>query len=153
MTDVAVALGQIMGFSDEQITDLHRGGLVHDIGKLATPSAILNKPGPPPPTNGGSWKSTAARGASILQPITAYARLLPIVSQHHERWDGTGYPCGLKGEEIDLAARVMAVADTFDAITSARPYRAGLPQQDAIRSSSNRPDDNMLPTLWRPLLA
>jgi putative nucleotidyltransferase with HDIG domain len=132
VTAIAVALGQIMEFSDEQLTDLQRGGLVHDIGKLATPSSILNKPGPLTPEERRIIQEHPARGASILQPIGAYARLLPIVSQHHERWDGSGYPRGLKGEEIDLAARVMAVADTFDAITSDRPYRAGLPLQEAI---------------------
>jgi putative nucleotidyltransferase with HDIG domain len=132
VTAIAVALGREMHFPAEQLADLHRGGLVHDIGKLATPSDILDKPGPLTPDERRIIEEHPACGARILKPIAAYARLLPIVSQHHERWDGAGYPCGLSGDDIALSARVVAVADTLDAITSARPYRAGLPVADAI---------------------
>lgn len=132
VTVLAVKLGHVMGLPPEQIADLHRGGLVHDIGKLATPSEILDKPAPLTPDERRIIEEHPSCGVRILQPIAAYAPLLPMVSQHHERWDGTGYPAGLRGDAIALSARIMAVADAFDAITSARPYRAGLTAADAL---------------------
>jgi len=101
------------------------GFLLHDIGKLAVPDAVLNKPGP---LDAGEWELMRLhpeKGVQILSTIPFLDRALDVVRHHHERWDGTGYPEGLKGEEIPLWARIFAVVDTVDAITSDRPYRLG----------------------------
>jgi HD-GYP domain-containing protein (c-di-GMP phosphodiesterase class II) len=101
------------------------GFLLHDIGKLAVPDAVLNKPGP---LDAGEWELMRLhpeKGVQILSTIPFLDRALDVVRHHHERWDGTGYPEGLQGEEIPLWARIFAVVDTVDAITSDRPYRLG----------------------------
>ena len=132
VTALAVDIAREMGLSTRDVTDLQRGGLVHDIGKLATPSDILDKTGPLSDDERRIIELHPLRGARILEPIPAYERLLPIVAEHHERWDGTGYPRGLKGTEIALTARILAVADAFDAIRSDRPYRAGRSLADSV---------------------
>lgn len=104
-------------------SQLSYGFLLHDIGKLAVPDAVLNKPGK---LDEGEWrliKQHPDQGAKILSAIPFLDRALDVVRHHHERWDGTGYPAGLSGEQIPLWARIFAVVDTVDAITSDRPYR------------------------------
>ena len=108
-----------------------RGGLLHDIGKIAVPSAILNKPSALTVEEFAIMKEHPATGARILEPIPEYARLIPIVLQHHEKFDGRGYPAGLAGEEISFEARIVAVADVFDALTSKRPYRGAMDHDQA----------------------
>jgi putative nucleotidyltransferase with HDIG domain len=129
---LAVLIGREMGLSSERLDDLRRGGLVHDIGKLATPSSVLNQRNPLTAEERRVIEGHPMQGVRILQPIQAYAPLLPLVGQHHERRDGSGYPCGLRGEQIDPLARILAVADTFDAIRSDRPYRAGASLADTV---------------------
>lgn len=129
---LAVLLGRQMGLSPGRLDDLRRGGLVHDIGKLATPSSVLNQRKPLTPAERRLIEEHPLQGVRILEPIQAYAPLLPMVGEHHERWDGSGYPRGLRGEEIDPLARVLALADTFDAIRSDRPYRAGAPLAETV---------------------
>lgn len=132
VTAMAVEIAREMGLPTHDVTDLQRGGLVHDIGKLATPSAILDKTGPLSDEERHVIEQHPLRGARILEPIPAYERLLPIVAEHHERWNGTGYPYGLKGTEIALTARILAVADAFDAIRSDRPYRTGRSLSESV---------------------
>jgi putative nucleotidyltransferase with HDIG domain len=129
---LAVLIGRQMGLSVKRLDDLRRGGLVHDIGKLATPSSVLNQRNPLTPDERRLIEEHPMKGVSILEPIQAYAPLLPMVGEHHERWDGSGYPRGLRGEEIDPLARILALADTFDAIRSDRPYRAGATFLDTV---------------------
>ncbi|HKK08088.1 MAG TPA: HD domain-containing phosphohydrolase, partial [Gemmatimonadota bacterium] len=105
---------------------------LHDVGKIAVPAEILDKPAT---LSGEEWdlmRSHAAVGARILEPIAAYADVLPIVRHHHERYDGGGYPDGLAGEAIPLLARVLAVVDSFDAMTSRRPYREAMTVERAV---------------------
>jgi HD-GYP domain-containing protein (c-di-GMP phosphodiesterase class II) len=127
VTRLAVAIARAMGLPGQEITELERGGLIHDIGKLGTPVEILDKPARLTPEEERIMRLHPQAGVHILEPIPAFTPLLPIVGQHHERWDGTGYPNGLSGEHIARTARVLAVADVFDAMRSDRPYRAGLP--------------------------
>ena len=129
---LAVLIGREMGLSSSRLDDLRRGGLVHDIGKLATPSSVLNQRKPLTPAERRLIEEHPMQGVRILEPIQAYAPLLPMVGEHHERWDGSGYPRGLRGEEIDPLARILALADTFDAIRSDRPYRAGAPLTETV---------------------
>jgi putative nucleotidyltransferase with HDIG domain len=125
VTEMALGLAREMGFGQEEMTTLHRGGLLHDIGKIGVSNAILNKPGELTAEETMAVRLHPVVGARILSPIPAFASALPIVRHHHEHWDGTGYPDGLAGEEIHPLARVLAVADAYDAMASDRPYRTG----------------------------
>ncbi len=127
VTRLAVRLGVELGLPEADTERLHRGGLLHDIGKIGVPNAILDKPGPLSDEEYTVIKTHPTIGARILEPIRAFADVLPIVEQHHERVDGKGYPSGLTGEEMHPLARITVVADVFDACSSARPYRAGMP--------------------------
>jgi ribonuclease P protein subunit RPR2 len=108
------------------------GFLLHDIGKMGVPDHILRKPSPLTREEWEVMQTHPLIGAQILAPIAYLQRAIPIVECHHERWDGEGYPRGLKGEEIPLAARIFAVVDTFDAMTSDRPYRRALTVEEAV---------------------
>jgi putative nucleotidyltransferase with HDIG domain len=129
----AVALARAVGVTDErEIKALEAAGLLHDVGKLAIPDYILNKPGRLTPVEFGQMQSHAIVGANILSKIHFPYPVGPIVRHHHERWDGGGYPDGLRGEDIPLGARILSVVDCFDALTSDRPYRRKLTDEDAL---------------------
>jgi putative nucleotidyltransferase with HDIG domain len=130
---VAVELGRVLGLCDFDIDTLKRGSLLHDIGKIAVPSAILNKPGKLTDEEFALMKAHPETGARILEPIPEYGRYIPIVLQHHERFDGSGYPHGVAGNAISFDARIVAVADVWDALTSRRPYRDSLTTEQATR--------------------
>jgi putative nucleotidyltransferase with HDIG domain len=119
-----MALAEALGVKDEQLIDaLRAAALLHDTGKLAVPEYILNKPGPLTASEFERMKLHASVGADILKSIDFPYPVEPIVRHHHENWDGTGYPAGLKGQDIPLGARILAVVDCYDALTSDRPYR------------------------------
>ncbi len=126
VTRYAVDIGSKMGFSSSEIKDIELGGLLHDIGKLGTYETILDKPGKLTDEEFELIKQHPIKGAEILTPIKQIRHVIPIVRHHHERYDGKGYPDGLKGEEIPLPARIMCVADSVDAMGADRPYRKGL---------------------------
>lgn len=126
VTEIAVALAEADGLDAETVDLVRRGALLHDIGKLAVPVAILDKPGPLTDEERAIMAQHPVVGARILQPIAAFAPLLPMVRHHHERWDGTGYPDRLRGEGIHPLARLLAVADVAESMLAARPYRAPL---------------------------
>lgn len=132
VTALAVEIGRTLGLPDPDLMVLHRGGLLHDIGKLATPIQILDKAGPLTPEERAQVQQHPRDGVRILEPITHFAPLLPIVLEHHERFDGLGYPDGKAGEAIHPLARVLAVADVYDALVSDRPYRPGLAHAAAL---------------------
>ena len=119
----AMATAKHMGLTGNELEGLNTGALLHDIGKLGIPEHILLKPGRLTEEEFEKIKEHPQRGADILDPVDFPWPVLPVVKYHHEKWDGTGYPSKLKGEEIPLTARVLAVADVYDALTSARPYR------------------------------
>lgn len=126
VTRVAVGIGRQMQLSAAELDTLQRGALLHDIGKIAVPASILDKVGPLTDDEWVVMQRHPVVGCEILAPIQAQADTLPLVRWHHERMDGTGYPDRLAGDAIPPLVRVLAVADVFDALSSQRPYRAGL---------------------------
>lgn len=126
VTDYAVAIGRRLSLSGEQLVALERAGLLHDLGKIGTPESVLLKGSNLTADEYDVIKEHPEMGGHIVETIPFVADLMPAVRSHHERWDGTGYPDGLAGEAIPLLARILAVADAFDAMTSDRPYRAKL---------------------------
>lgn len=120
---VAVAVAHQMGLQGDQLRAIEVGAALHDIGKIAIPEHILNKPGRLNPDEFDVIKRHAEMGARILQPVHFPYPVLGVVRSHHEKWDGTGYPDALAGEDIPLGGRILAVADVYDALTSDRPYR------------------------------
>lgn len=132
LASLSVALGHAMGLSPEQLLALHRGGYLHDIGKIGVPDAILFKHGQLSDAEWEVMRGHTTGGEQICRPMKSLTPVLPIIRSHHERWDGSGYPDGLQGEDIPLLARVLQVADIYDALTSARPYKTALHHDDAI---------------------
>lgn len=130
----AVGLARKVGVKDEaQVKAIEAAALLHDMGKLAVPEYILNKPGKLTPREFEKMKLHAGVGAQILSSIDFPYPVVPIVRHHHEHWDGSGYPDGLRGTDIPLGARILSVVDCFDALTSDRPYRPKLDDSEAIR--------------------
>lgn len=122
---LAGRIGRQMGCNEEQVDMLARGGLLHDIGKIGIRMAIIDKPGRLTEDEFNEIKTHPLISQQILDPIEAYRNILPMIVQHHERYDGAGYPSGLSGEDIDPFARILMVADVYDALVSDRPYREG----------------------------
>ena len=127
VSDYSVLIGKELGLEQEKLEILRIGGLFHDIGKVGIPDSILLKPGKLTDEEYTEIKKHPSTGARILSSAKIFEDFIPIVKHHHERYDGFGYPDKLKGEEIPYLARITAVADTFDAMTSKRPYRNSLP--------------------------
>jgi putative nucleotidyltransferase with HDIG domain len=125
VTEMALKIGSVSGLSPKKLDDLHRAALLHDIGKVGISLTILDKPGALDDDEYNMIKKHPSMGARILEPIASYKDIIPMVLQHHERYDGKGYPGGLSGDEIDIGARILAVADVYDALKSDRPYREG----------------------------
>ncbi|HLB25661.1 MAG TPA: HD domain-containing phosphohydrolase, partial [Nitrospirota bacterium] len=126
VTEYSLRVAREMGMTGKEIERLRLAGLLHDVGKIGTYDVILDKPGRLTPEEFELVKKHPDRGCEILAPIKQFKDLLPIIRHHHERWDGRGYPLGLKGEEIPLMSRILCAADTFDSMTADRPYRAAL---------------------------
>ena len=121
---LAVELGRVLGMRQQALEELRTAGSLHDIGKIGIPDAVLNKPGGLSSEEWALMREHAARGAQMISVYSHLAPVVPLVRSHHERWDGSGYPDGLKEDTIPLGARILAVADSFDTITSPRVYRA-----------------------------
>src|SRR5258708_21472105 len=129
-----LALARELGVTDEDtLCGLEAAALLHDTGKIAVPEHILNKPGRLTVAEFETMKRHAPIGAQILASIEFPYPVAPVVRHHHENWDGTGYPDGLKGEEIPLGARILSVVDCFDALTSDRPYRGRMTAPQAVQ--------------------
>jgi HD-GYP domain-containing protein (c-di-GMP phosphodiesterase class II) len=129
---MAHALGARMGCDDAKLALLGLGGALHDIGKLSISKAVLNKPGPLSEAELEEVRGHPEAGARLVMLDRTLRPVLPGVLYHHERWDGAGYPSGKVGTEIPLEARILAVVDSFDAMTSERPYRSALPAEQAV---------------------
>jgi putative nucleotidyltransferase with HDIG domain len=137
--DRSLELARLLGVNDDlEMQAIKAAALLHDVGKLAIPEHILNKPGRLTPAEYDIMKRHAAIGADILSVIEFPYPVAPIVRHHHEHWDGTGYPDGIKGEAIPIGARVLAVVDCFDALTSDRPYRPRMTDTDALKIITDR---------------
>jgi len=132
LSKYSVALAERLGLREELRVALRRAGIVHDIGKLAVPEHILLKPGPLNPEEWVIMKQHPVFGERICSPLKSFRHVLPIIRHHHEKMDGSGYPDGLKGEQIPLTARVLTAVDIYDALTTERPYRKALPPGEAF---------------------
>ncbi len=132
VTEMTLRLARAMGLNDEELVHIRRGALLHDIGKMGVPDAILLKPGSLTEAEWAIMRQHPTHAYEMLAPVTFLQKALDIPYAHHEKWDGTGYPRGLRGEQIPLAARVFAVIDVWDALRSDRPYRAGWPEEKVL---------------------
>lgn len=129
----AVALGRWLGLPESELKTLHRGGYLHDIGKIGIPDAILAKPERLEPAEWEIMRQHSVIGERLCRPMRVMRQVLPIIRHHHERWDGSGYPDGLAGEKIPLHARILQVADIYDALRHPRPYKPEMPREEAFR--------------------
>ncbi len=128
----ALELANKLGWTLEAIAILEYGAILHDIGKVSVPEHVLNKPEPLTEEEMEIIKKHTTAGVKVLEGINHLVQAKPYILSHHEKWDGTGYPEGLSGEDIPLEGRLLAVADVFDALTSDRPYRKGMPIEQAL---------------------
>ena len=149
VSEYAVKLARRLGWDEKEVADLEREALLHDIGKIGVPDAVLNKPGKLTEEEFETVKSHTTVGKSILSGMEGLDAVAQAAAYHHERYDGKGYPEGLKGEAIPLHARVISIADAFDAMRSDRVYRKGLAPQvireELIRGEGAQFDPGMLP--------
>jgi putative two-component system response regulator len=128
----AVALGEALGLDHEMLRALRLGGYLHDLGKIAVPDGILLKPGPLDPVEQERIRAHPGAGSDLVLGLRSMELVRPIMRHHHEKWDGSGYPDGLKGAAIPLGARIISVVDVFDALHTERPYKAALPRSEAV---------------------
>jgi putative two-component system response regulator len=129
---LSVNLAKAAGVISREIEHVHIAGILHDLGKIGIRESILSKQGALTEEEYAHVKTHCDIGVCILEPLQEFSAILPLVRHHHEHYDGFGYPMNLKGEEIPLGARILAIADTFDAMISARPYRSALPLDEAL---------------------
>ena len=132
VTNMTEKLARILGFSDEEITHIRRGALLHDMGKMGIPDEILQKPGPLTDDEWVTMRKHPEMAYQMLSQIKYLKEAITIPYYHHERWDGSGYPHKLKGEDIPLQARMFAVVDVWDALSSDRPYRKKIPHKEVV---------------------
>jgi len=132
VSDYSVAIAEALGLPQDRIETIRAAGLLHDIGKVGIPDSILNKRGRLTEKEWEPVKAHPKLGAEILRHVIDLANCLPVIMHHHEHFDGKGYPSGLKGDSIPIEARILAIADAYDAMTSPRPYREQLSPQQAI---------------------
>ena len=155
VTGMALEIGREIGLSQKHLEILNRGGLLHDIGKIGVAAQVLDKPGRLTQET-RQIREHVDIGQRILEPIPGFAECMPIVVQHHEWFDGSGYPRGIAGEQISLHARIFAVADCFDALVSDRPYRAGMPLErvlEILRSGTGKQFDPRVMEAFLRLMA
>jgi putative nucleotidyltransferase with HDIG domain len=132
VVETTIRLARAMGVFEAELINVRRGALLHDIGKMGIPDEILRKPGPLSAEEWATMRQHPIHAREMLSPIAYLRPAIDIPYNHHEKWDGSGYPNGLKGEQIPLAARIFAVVDIFDALTSNRPYRPAWPREKAL---------------------
>ena len=133
LAEWAVRIGRDLGLDDDCLRDLEAAAILHDIGKIGVPDAILRKPAKLTDAEYAVIKKHPEYGWAVLRAVPGFERVSLFVLHHHEAFDGKGYPAGLRGDEIPIGSRIVAVMDSFDAMVSSRPYRKGLPLEEAIR--------------------
>ncbi len=134
LSEASAQLGAQMGLAEEALIALRRAGIVHDIGKVAVPDAILLKPGPLTPEERQILQVHPVVGERICLPLKSFRLVLPIIRHHHERYDGSGYPDGLRSDQIPVTARVLQIVDVYDALTNNRPYKRALSREEALET-------------------
>jgi len=130
---MGVAMGMAMQLSRPRLLTLYQGGYLHDVGKVGIPDSILFKPGSLSAEEWETMRTHPARGEEICRHVHSLLPVLPLIRHHHERWDGSGYPDGLRGEQIPIEARLLQTADIYDALVSARPYKAACAPAQAMQ--------------------
>jgi HD-GYP domain-containing protein (c-di-GMP phosphodiesterase class II) len=133
LAEWAVRIGRDLGLDDDCLRDLEAAAILHDIGKIGTPDAILRKPAKLTDEERAIIQKHPEYGWAVLKAVPGFERVSLFVLHHHEAYDGKGYPAGLRGDEIPIGSRIVSVMDSFDAMVSSRPYRTGLPLEEAIR--------------------
>jgi HD-GYP domain-containing protein (c-di-GMP phosphodiesterase class II) len=133
LAEWAVRIGQELGMDEGGLEDVEIGALLHDAGKVGVPDAILRKPGPLDPDEWRVMRMHPEFSWAVLRLIPGLERASLFALHHHEKFDGTGYPSGLRGHEIPIGARIVSVIDAFDAMVATRPYKEGLPCEEALR--------------------
>jgi putative two-component system response regulator len=131
LSHYSAELGEYLGLDEESVTALRRGGILHDLGKIVIPDAILKKGSYLTPDEWDVMKQHPNTGETICRPLKSLRLVLPIIRHHHEHWDGSGYPDHLAGEQIPLLARIMQVADVYDALRTTRPYKPALLHEES----------------------
>ncbi|MGA6983505.1 MAG: HD domain-containing phosphohydrolase [Candidatus Sulfotelmatobacter sp.] len=134
LADYSVRLGKQLRLPENQITALRRAGIVHDVGKVAIPDSILLKPTGLSPQEWNLMREHPAIGERICAPLKSFRLVLPIIRHHHEKYDGSGYPDGLRGEAIPVTARALQIVDVYDALITKRPYKAALSIADSLET-------------------
>jgi HD-GYP domain-containing protein (c-di-GMP phosphodiesterase class II) len=134
VASAALHLGTRLGLQESDLIALYHGGRIHDIGKIGVPGSILLKPGPLNADEERQMRAHPVIGETIVRPMPSAAKLLPIIRNHHERFDGGGYPDGLIGHKIPLLARIVSVCDAYDALASDRPYRTRRNSDETIET-------------------
>jgi putative two-component system response regulator len=132
LSKTAVSLGRALGLGEEGLHALHRGGYLHDIGKVGVPDAVLLKPAALTADETALMRRHPEIGDTLCAPLQSLRNVRPIILSHHERIDGSGYPAGLRGDEVPLLAQIVGIVDVYDALTSKRPYRGPLSREDAV---------------------
>jgi HD-GYP domain-containing protein (c-di-GMP phosphodiesterase class II) len=132
VTELTTRLAQRMGVLENELVHIYRGALLHDIGKMGVPDSIVLKPGPLTDEEWVIMRKHPQYAFDMLQPITYLQPAIELPYCHHEKWDGSGYPRGLKGNQIPLVARIFALVDVWDALTSDRPYRKAWSQEETV---------------------
>ena len=134
-------MGLAMGLSRPELLTLHRAAYLHDIGKISIPDAVLLKVGGLDRDEWSVMRQHTIRGEEICRPMKSLAPVLPVIRSHHERWDGSGYPDGLKGDQIPLLARILQIVDIYDALNTVRPYKPAkthLESLDVLQAEADR---------------
>lgn len=152
VVDLTIQMAHRFGYKDDDIRHVQRGALLHDIGKMGIPDSILLKPGPLSDEEWIVMKKHPVFAKQLLSNIPYLAPALEIPYYHHERWDGTGYPMGLKGKSIPLSARIFAVVDVWDALSSDRPYRKGWPETKIIKYLKDKSGELLDPEIVKEFL-
>jgi len=144
---IAKSIAEELGWSKEELELIDWGGMLHDVGKIGIPDRVLNKPGKLTDQEYEMIKSHPFIGAQIVKGVSFLEPIIPYIQDHHERIDGKGYPHGLVGENISIKGRLLAVADTFDAMTTDRPYRKGFDPEDALKKIVSSADTQFDPKI------
>ena len=154
VADYSKDIAEALGLPPAEVKRIHRAAVLHDIGKIRTPDEILKKPGKLDDEEFKIMRQHSAEGKRILSQLKGGVdkKILDYVGYHHERWDGKGYPEGLKGDDIPAGAQIIAVADTYDALTSDRPYRKGMPQEKALSIMAENSGTQFSPVVLKKFL-
>jgi putative nucleotidyltransferase with HDIG domain len=153
VADLSATLAHELGMSDEELEHVRVAGRLHDIGKIGTRESVLNKQGALTPEEFEHVKQHVIIGSQILAPLSHLGDIIPAVRHHHERWDGTGYPDGLRGEEIPIGARIIGAAEVFDALSTSRAYQEKMSPEKALERIADLAGTVLDPKVYDTLVA